>query len=203
MSRPSIFARARPSGARWTTKLVSSPIKSAKAITRHLPSSRGKNLSSCGSGERNIQLGIYGIATTYARRFSGRQAGGSHFTSFQEPLPCFRILDKLKRVFLTDEEDVLERKPGALAGSTALAQWCQAGCAGCSGMLPLSATLCCQCPHSQCIIILPPGAIQPCHVIRSGLDCQIQRSAAAGDSGRSKQEVGCGLLGNPHNPPQS
>jgi len=51
--------------------------------------------------------------------------------------------------------------------------------AGCSGMLPLSATLCCHWRHSQCTIILPPGAIQPCHLIRSGLACQIQLSAAA------------------------
>jgi hypothetical protein len=51
--------------------------------------------------------------------------------------------------------------------------------AGCNGMLPLSATLSCHWQHSQCTIILPPGAIQSCHLIRTGLDCQIRRSAAA------------------------
>ena|SRR5258708_7642985 len=39
--------------------------------------------------------------------------------------------------------------------------------AGCNGMLPLSATLCCHWQHSQCTIILPPGAVQSCHLIRS------------------------------------
>ena len=38
--------------------------------------------------------------------------------------------------------------------------------AGCNGMLPRSATLCCQWQHSQCTIILPPGAIQSCHSMR-------------------------------------
>jgi len=46
--------------------------------------------------------------------------------------------------------------------------------AGCNGMLPLSATLCCHWRHSRHTIILPPGAIQSCHLIRSDLDCQIQ-----------------------------
>jgi hypothetical protein len=45
-------------------------------------------------------------------------------------------------------------------------------------MLPASATLCCPWRHSRCTVILPPGAIQSCHLVRSGLDCQIQRSAA-------------------------
>jgi hypothetical protein len=40
--------------------------------------------------------------------------------------------------------------------------------AGCNGMLPLSATLCCRWRHSRCTIILPPSAIQSCHLIRRG-----------------------------------
>ena len=42
----------------------------------------------------------------------------------------------------------------------------------CNIMLPLAG-------RSRCAIILPPGAIQSCHLIRSGLDCQIQLSEAA------------------------
>jgi len=53
------------------------------------------------------------------------------------------------------------------------------GNAGCKGMLPPSATLCCHWRHSRCTVILPPGAIQSCHLFRSGLDCHIQWSAAA------------------------
>jgi hypothetical protein len=51
--------------------------------------------------------------------------------------------------------------------------------AGCNGMLPPSATLCCPWRHSRCTVIRPAGAIQSCHLVRSGLDCQIQWSAAA------------------------
>jgi hypothetical protein len=65
--------------------------------------------------------------------------------------------------------------------------------AGCSGMLPLSATLCCHWRHSRCTIILPLSAIQSCHLIRSGLDCQIQRSAAAWRLRSEQQSVRCGL----------
>ena len=36
------------------------------------------------------------------------------------------------------------------------------------GMLSLSAPLCCHWRHSRCTFILPPGAIQSCHLIRSG-----------------------------------
>jgi hypothetical protein len=43
----------------------------------------------------------------------------------------------------------------------------QVGSAGCNGMLPLSATLCCHLRHSRSTIILPPGAIQSCHSMRS------------------------------------
>jgi hypothetical protein len=41
---------------------------------------------------------------------------------------------------------------------------------------------------------LPPGAIQSCHLIRSGLDCQIQRSAAAWRFRSEQQAVRCGLF---------
>jgi hypothetical protein len=65
--------------------------------------------------------------------------------------------------------------------------------AGGNGMLPLSATLCCHWRHSRCTLILPPSAIQFCHLIRSGLDCQIQRSEAAWRLQSEKQVVRCGL----------
>jgi hypothetical protein len=51
--------------------------------------------------------------------------------------------------------------------------------AGCNGMLSLSATLCCHWRLPEELLILPPGAIQSCHLIRSGLDCQIPLSQAA------------------------
>jgi hypothetical protein len=43
------------------------------------------------------------------------------------------------------------------------------------------------------LLILPPGAIQSCHLIRSGLDCQIPLSAAAWRFQSEKQAVRCGL----------
>jgi hypothetical protein len=48
--------------------------------------------------------------------------------------------------------------------------------AGCNGMLAPSATLCCHWRLPEERLILPPGAIQSCHLIRSGLDCQIPLS---------------------------
>src|SRR5260370_37960961 len=65
--------------------------------------------------------------------------------------------------------------------------------AGCNGMLPLSATLCCHWRHSRCTIILPLSAIQSFHLIRSGLDCQIQPSAAAWRLRSEQQAVRCGF----------
>src|ERR1700722_11273745 len=41
--------------------------------------------------------------------------------------------------------------------------------------------------------ILPPGAIQSCHQNECGLDCQIQRSAAAWRLRSEQQAVRCGL----------
>src|SRR5258708_32981749 len=49
------------------------------------------------------------------------------------------------------------------------------------------------------LLILPPGAIQSCHLIRSGLDCQIPLSEAAWRLQSEKQAVRCGL---PVNRPQ-
>jgi hypothetical protein len=43
------------------------------------------------------------------------------------------------------------------------------------------------------LLILPPGAIQSCHLIRIGLDCQIPLSAAAWRLQSEKQAVRCGL----------
>src|SRR5260370_9701390 len=43
------------------------------------------------------------------------------------------------------------------------------------------------------LLILPPGAIQSCHLIRSGLDCQIPLSEAAWRIQSEKQAVRCGL----------
>jgi hypothetical protein len=43
------------------------------------------------------------------------------------------------------------------------------------------------------LLILPPGAIQSCHLIRSGLDCQIPLSEAAWRLQSEKQAVRCGL----------
>ncbi len=62
-------------------------------------------------------------------------------------------------------------------------------------MMPVSATLlCCHWRHSRCTIILPPcNPVQSCHLIRSGLDCQIQRSAAAWRLRSEQQAVRCGL----------
>jgi hypothetical protein len=41
--------------------------------------------------------------------------------------------------------------------------------------------------------ILPPCAIQSCHLNKSGLDCQMQRSATVGRLRSEHQAVGCGL----------
>src|SRR6266481_3232762 len=60
-------------------------------------------------------------------------------------------------------------------------------------MLLLSATLCCHWRHSQCTVILPLGAIQSCHLVRSGLDCHIQWSAAPWRLRSEPQAVTCGL----------
>jgi hypothetical protein len=57
----------------------------------------------------------------------------------------------------------------------------------------LVAVECCHWRHSRCTIILPPGAIQSCHLIRSGLDCQIQLSEAAWRLRSEQQAVRCGL----------
>jgi hypothetical protein len=66
--------------------------------------------------------------------------------------------------------------------------------AGCNGMLPLSGTLlCCTGGIPEELLILPPGAIQSCHLIRSGLDCQIPLSEAAWRLQSEKQAVRCGL----------
>ena len=46
---------------------------------------------------------------------------------------------------------------------------------------------------SEELLILPPGAIQSCHLIRIGLDCQIPLSAAAWRLQSEKQAVRCGL----------
>jgi len=43
------------------------------------------------------------------------------------------------------------------------------------------------------LLILPPGAIQSCHLIRSGLDCQIPLSEAAWRLQLEKQAVRCSL----------
>jgi hypothetical protein len=43
------------------------------------------------------------------------------------------------------------------------------------------------------LLILPPGAIQSCHLIRSCLDCQIPQSEAAWRLQSEKQAVRCGL----------
>jgi hypothetical protein len=60
------------------------------------------------------------------------------------------------------------------------AQTCRA--AGCNGMLPQSATLCCTyLPAARCNPILPFNS--------NGLDCQVQRSAAAAWRLRSEQQV--------------
>jgi hypothetical protein len=43
------------------------------------------------------------------------------------------------------------------------------------------------------LLILPPGAIQSCHLIRSGLDCQIPLSEATWRLQSEQQAVRCGL----------
>ena len=73
-------------------------------------------------------------------------------------------------------------------GELLVRMWCfGAFCvvAGCTGMLPPKATLCCHgaafAMHSYPAIdrmkILPAGAIQFCHLNENDLDCQIHRSA--------------------------
>jgi hypothetical protein len=53
-------------------------------------------------------------------------------------------------------------------------------------MLPLAA-------FPKNYLILPPSAIPSCHLIRSGLDCQIPLSEAAWRLQSEKQAVRCGL----------
>src|SRR6266851_7478969 len=114
-------------------------------------------------------------------------------TCMSEPMACSKqqpLSKGFRRIAVTNGKLSSDRPVRSLLEDQFASSFTAAGC---DGMLPLSAALCCHWRHSRCTIILPPGAIQSCHLIRSGLDCQIQLSEAAWRLRSEQQAVRCGL----------